>query len=127
MFLNPSCPEDWTAWWNDVVDTAKNYEVWDFIDPEGDSVLEEPEEPAFPFRATTTRSESADGPSYTLLLQEYEYILLPRYNRRMKKYRKQKKALQIMNTYIRDGAAYETSFYNARTPREKLQELKLRG
>ncbi|RCI12742.1 hypothetical protein L249_1276 [Ophiocordyceps polyrhachis-furcata BCC 54312] len=94
-------PEDWTRWWNNLVNKAEEKEVWKFIDPEGTLVLTEPEEPDLPSKTRITRSGS--------------------------KYKDQKKALDLLNDYIRDGAlAYETSFSHARSPRDKLIQLKLK-
>ncbi|RCI08857.1 hypothetical protein L249_5007 [Ophiocordyceps polyrhachis-furcata BCC 54312] len=87
MVLKPSCrltkPEDWTNWWNDLVDTAEDFEVWEFIDPERDDVLIEPEKPAAPSEARTTRSGSLDGPSHASLYEGYKDILLPRYENKL--------------------------------------------
>ncbi|RDA84716.1 hypothetical protein CP532_5255 [Ophiocordyceps camponoti-leonardi (nom. inval.)] len=135
LLLKPSCrltkPEDWTAWWNDLVDTAEDQEVWDLINPEGTKTLKEPEEPPVPSESRTTRSASADSASSRLTasqqFEEYKEITLPRYERQLKKYKEQKKALKTMNAYIKAGAsAYQSSFNTARTPREKLQKLRLK-
>ncbi|RDA88524.1 hypothetical protein CP532_6649 [Ophiocordyceps camponoti-leonardi (nom. inval.)] len=77
LLLKPSCrltkPEDWTAWWNDLIDTAEDQEVWDFINPEGTKTLTEPEEPPMPSEARTTRSASADSASSRLIAsQQFE-------------------------------------------------------